>query len=171
MDDKDAELFSGVITGKLLQLDCVKNAASIMAYYSFMNEPNLMAFMHRCMDMGKRVALPYVAGKGEMIAVAYEYDSVMKSNVYGIPEPVLTNDTDIEQPDLVIVPGIAFDESLHRIGFGGGYYDRFLDGSAAKKIGVCFDYQVVKDIGPKGHDVPMDMIVTEKRVMGDTGCG
>lgn len=170
MDQNDLCALSALINEKLLSLESIKNAACIMAFYSYKNEPDLKEFMYACMDMGKIVALPYIAGKGEMIAVRYERDSVMKSNVYGIPEPVLMNESEDEEPDVVIVPGIAFDGEFHRIGFGEGYYDRYLASVNAYKIGVCFDYQVVDRIACAPHDVPMDMIVTEKRVIGGQGC-
>jgi 5-formyltetrahydrofolate cyclo-ligase len=170
MDLGDLKTFSGIISDKLLTLDRVKSASCIMAYYSYKNEPDLKEFMNACLDLGKLVALPYIAGKGEMIAVRYEYDGIMKSNIYGIPEPVLTSDSEEEQPDVVIVPGIAFDEKLCRVGFGGGYYDRFLKNAGAYKIGVCFDYQIVDCIDSCSHDVPMDIIVTEKRMLGGDGC-
>jgi 5-formyltetrahydrofolate cyclo-ligase len=118
MDPRDLKTYSALISNKLLSLDRVKDAECIMAYYSYKNEPDLKDFIQTCLDMGKRAALPYVAGEGEMIAVRFESDSVMKSNIYGIPEPVLTNDTEEEKPDVVIAPGIAFDRNMYRVGFG-----------------------------------------------------
>lgn len=166
IDIKDTERFSSIIKDKLLGLRYVQDAGCIMAYYSYKNEPNLLEFMHACLDRGKCVALPYVAGEDNLIPVNYNFGSVMKSNVYGIPEPVIMNDSEQEDPDVVLVPGIVFDESLNRIGFGGGYYDRFLQETAALKIGVCFDCQIVAHICPEPHDIPMDLIVTEKRIIG-----
>lgn len=172
MDDEEHKRLSVMITQRLLALDCVKNAACVMAYITYRNEPDLSAFMRRCLEAGKRVALPCIAGKGEMTAAGFRFDCVMKSNAYGIPEPVLTGGSDLEEPDVIIVPGVAFDERLNRVGFGAGYYDRFLKSTEAEKIGVCFDYQVVKSIGAAAdHDVCMDMIITEKRILGDSGCG
>ena len=68
---------------------------------------------------------------------------------------------------MVIVPGIVFDKNGHRIGYGYGYYDRFfhkLDANV-KKIGFAFDFQVVDKIPEEQHDVPMDVVITEKRVL------
>ncbi len=171
MNREEIVLSSAVITEKLLSLECVLRAKSVMAYYSHRNEPDLLEFMRRCIDMGKRVSLPCVSGKGEMAAAAYCSDTVMKNNVYGIPEPVITGETREEEPDIVIVPGVAFDERLYRIGFGKGYYDRFLVNTQAVKAGVCFDFQIVPDIGAQSHDVPMDIIITEKRILGGQRCG
>ncbi len=76
----------------------------------------------------------------------------------------------MDKIDLVIVPGVAFDEDLNRIGFGKGYYDRILYrlSSRAKKVAVAHDFQVLNSIPSEEHDVKMDIIVTEKRVIGAT---
>lgn len=166
IDTKDIEVFSGIINNRLLGLECVQKAQCIMAYYSYKNEPNLLEFIRVCLDMGKCVALPYIVGEGDMIAVDYHADSVIKSNIYGIPEPVMMNESEKVEPDVVIIPGIAFDKNRHRIGFGGGYYDRFLSEVKAVKIGVCFNRQIIDDVFPETHDVPMDIVVTEDRVIG-----
>lgn len=166
MDPWDVTAFSDNIKAKLLSLESVARAGCIMAFYSYRNEPQMLEFMRECIIRGKRIALPCVTGEGKMVAVGYNPDTEMRNNVYGIPEPIIDNKTKLEQPDIVIVPGIAFDVRLNRIGFGGGYYDRFLEGTDAYKIGACFDYQIIEDIDAENHDVPMDIIVTEKRIIG-----
>lgn len=167
MDHQQIIAFSEAIKTKLLSLESVRNADCIMAFYSHKNEPLMMEFIRECIDMGKSIALPCVTGEGEMIAAKYCRDSEMKNNVYGIPEPAFAGEISCERPDVIIVPGIAFDINLNRIGFGGGYYDRYLAATDAYKIGVCFDFQIVGKIDTDSHDVPMDIIVTEKRVIGE----
>ncbi len=166
IESRDAEVMSGQITHTLLELDCIKDAECVMAYYSHKNEPNLLAFMHALLDMGKKVALPYVAGNDNLIAVEYTFDSVMKSNIYGIAEPIIQNESEQAEPDVVLVPGIAFDTALNRIGYGVGYFDRFLKETRALKIGICYDMQIVPHIKAEPYDVAMDMLVTERRVIG-----
>ncbi len=166
IDSRDAQTMSAQITQTLLDLDCIKNAACVMAYYSHKNEPNLMALMHALLDMGKNVALPYVADNDNLIAVEYTLDSVMKSNIYGIAEPIIMNESEQAEPDIVLVPGIAYDTALNRIGYGVGYFDRFLKETTARKIGICYDMQIVPNIDAEPYDISMDMLVTEKRVIG-----
>ncbi len=166
IDSRDAETMSAQITQTLLDLDCINNAACVMAYYSHKNEPNLMALMHALLDMGKKVALPYVADNDNLIAVGYTFDSVMKSNIYGIAEPIIMNESEQAEPDIVLVPGIAYDMALNRIGYGVGYFDRFLKETTALKIGICYDMQIVVSIDAEPYDISMDMLVTEKRVIG-----
>ncbi len=165
MDKKQAEAFSEAINKKLLSLEKVMKADCIMAFYSYKNEPYMIGFMHECMGMGKQIALPRIIGEGKMAAAVYSRDSELKNNAYGIPEPYPGNI--ICKPDVVIVPGLAFDLNRNRIGFGKGYYDRFLKGSEAYKIGVCFDYQIVEKIDAGSHDVPVDIVVTEERIIGE----
>ena len=165
MEPRDVCAMSGLITHTLLDLDCIQNASCVMAYCSYKNEPDLMGFVHALLDMGKHVALPYVTGDDSLIAVDYNYESVMKSNIYGIPEPVIGNESENVEPDVVLVPGVAFGADLNRIGYGVGYFDRFLKESDALKVGICFDMQVVPSIKAEPHDVRMNIVVTEKRVI------
>jgi len=77
---------------------------------------------------------------------------------------------DIADIDLVIVPGVVFDKSGHRIGYGHGYYDRFLDNlekinKNAVKVGLAYDFQIADKVPIEKHDVPVDKIVTEKRII------
>ena len=67
--------------------------------------------------------------------------------------------------DLIIVPGIAFDERCNRCGFGKGYYDRLLSESKAVKIGLCYDFQVVDELECDEYDIAMDMVITERRII------
>lgn len=163
---EDAKAFSSLIADKLLSLNSVRNASCIMAYYPFKNEPDLLPFIQRICDSGKSVALPCVTGECEMRPVMFGNDTRLKTNRYGIPEPVISESCDIVNPDVIIVPGTAFDIRLNRIGFGGGYYDRYLQNTNAVKIGVCFDFQVVDNIDTDEHDIPMDIVITEKRIIG-----
>ena len=165
IEPRDVCEMSGLITRTLLDLDCIQNASCVMAYCSYKNEPELMGFVHALLDLGKNVALPYVTGDDNLIAVDYNYESVMKSNIFGIPEPVIRNESEKVEPDVVLVPGVAFDAALNRIGYGAGYFDRFLKESYALKVGICFDMQIVPCIIAQPYDVCMDIIVTEKRVI------
>ena len=165
IEPRDACEMSGLIVNSLLDLDCIRNAACVMAYCSYKNEPDLMSFVHALLDMGKHVSLPYVTGDDSLIAVDYNDESVMKSNIFGIPEPVIRNESEKVEPDVVLVPGVAFDEALNRIGYGVGYFDRFLKETDALKVGICFDMQIVPCITTQPHDVRMDIVVTEKRVI------
>jgi len=167
IDAAHAAAYSHTICDRLSSLSCIKGAACIMAYAAIAGEPDLSQFIKASSDAGKCVALPRVGGKGEMSAARYHIGADMICNRYGIEEP---HKGDNCTPDVVIVPGLVFDKTGHRIGFGGGYYDRFLAQTDAVKIGVCYDTQVIHHIKNDAHDVAMDIVMTEKRVYGDIKC-
>ena len=171
--DQSAEqiaVLSEQINLKLHKLPCVCNADCIMMYYPHHGEVDLRSSMSECMDRGKIVALPVIVHRGVMSAVQYTVDSKMHYNIHGIKEPKQRTEIDPDKIDIVIVPALALGEDLHRIGYGGGYYDRFLKKTHAKKIGVGFDFQIVPHLPKHAHDVPLDIVVSEKRVFGALPC-
>ena len=165
MSEQSVRRGGEAIIQHLLSLSCVQQAQSVMAYCAIKNEPDMWALIYALLDMGKHVALPCVAPEG-IIAADFGRDTKMQRGAYGIPQPVLTPNYSRIEPDVVIVPGVVYDMQLFRIGFGAGYYDRFLANSSAVKIGVCFESQLVDNIDAEPHDVHMDFVVTERRVLG-----
>jgi len=161
------EELSKIISQKLSSFNCIRDAKCIMAYFSFRGEVDLTYFFDYCRQHGKCICLPRVGGKGVMTAVEYTKECTLKPNRYGIPEPSGTRVIDKDIIDVKIVPSVAFDKHLHRLGYGGGYYDRFLEDSGAVKIGVCFDFQVTDKLPRQKHDKEMDIVVTEQRTFGE----
>ncbi|MCX7658787.1 MAG: 5-formyltetrahydrofolate cyclo-ligase, partial [Oscillospiraceae bacterium] len=123
---------------------------------------------------GKRIAVPLVesaAGYQKMISPCEikDVEAELAKGCYGILEPVkeLARRVPPENLDMVIVPGVAFDLKKNRIGYGGGYYDRFLKKMRFNclKVGIAFEFQIVPEIPASENDVPVDIIVTEKRII------
>jgi len=156
---------SDAIIQRLLSLPCIQDAQRIMTYCSVKNEPDLWSFTNALLDMGKQVALPCVTASG-LVAADYCRNTNLLKGPYGILEPELKTEDVPVQPDLVVVPGVVFDLQRYRIGFGAGYYDRFLQHSTAVKVGICYETQLVDNIEAEPHDVRMDFVVTERRVIG-----
>ena len=156
---------SEVISNKLTKLACVRDAKCIMAYLAFRNEVDLKPLFQFCKEKGIRAALPRTTGSGVMQAAEYTDSSILQKNKYGIYEPSDTCVIEKENIDVIIVPAVAFDEDRYRIGYGGGYYDRFLENTKAVKIGVCFNFQIVNTLPKEEHDIRMDMIISEKRTL------
>ena len=136
-----------------------------MAYSAVKNEPDMWEFIYAMLDAGKHIALPCVTSQG-IVANEFRRDVRMKPGAYGIMQPVAQRGCDSLESDVVIVPGVVFDLQLCRIGFGAGYYDRFLKDNRAVKIGICYENQLVDRIEADPHDVRMDFVVTERRVLG-----
>lgn len=106
-------------------------------------------------------ALPIVLNDTNMKFVYCNKDPVLKQGKYNILEPIEGSKISPDDIDVIIVPMVAFDENLNRLGHGKGYYDRYLKNTKALKIGVAFECQKVHDIETNVFDISMDMIVTE----------
>ena len=107
---------------------------------------------------GKRVLLP-VCDKQTHTMVARFYDSRLTKGAYGIDEP----DGEIGIPDLIICPMLAFNKDRYRIGYGAGYYDRYLEKSNAVFFGAAFSVQKA-DFSPEDHDIPLHRIYTQEEI-------
>lgn len=167
----DKELKSKEIINKIISLDKYKKAKIIALYNSHEDEVNTQDLIKYSLENNKIVALPRVINKTEMNFYKITSLDELERGTFGICEPIEKEDN-LVQPneiDLMIVPGICFDRNKNRIGFGGGYYDRYL--SKRKdifKIGVCFEKQLVSDneIEVRENDVKMNIVMTEKKVYG-----
>ncbi len=134
-------------------------AHTILLYHSLPDEVDTHAFIDRWSE-AKQVLLPVVQGDGLLLR-QYTGTNALATGRYGIGEPVGTDFTDYAAIDLVIVPGVAFDRQGNRLGRGKGYYDRLLPRlTQARKLGICFPYQLVNDIPTDAHDIRMDEIIT-----------
>ena len=141
----------------------LKDANSFLFYYPFKNEVSLLNLAEQFLQAGKTVAFPRTEGK-EIIPIAVNNLKELIPGKFSIPEPKFNPEKILEEIDIAFVPGIAFDLNCFRIGYGGGFYDRFLaKWKIGTKIGICFDFQVVEKIPADPFDVPMDAVITEKR--------
>lgn len=156
----------------LLQGAEVVNAArSILAYLPFHGEVDLTYLYDVWEKQGKRLAFPRVTDKAsgamEAVFVSVPWRLNVKPGAFGILEPTAASDpVSLESLDLVCVPGVAFDLSMYRLGFGGGFYDRFLPrlADSAKCIGIAYDFQIVEEVPTEIYDVPLDGLCTEQRL-------
>ena len=159
--DKNFVLTSSqIITEKVIDLIKNLNAKSFMVYNSFKNEVKTDKIIEFLKEQNKTVAYPITIGEN-MVAGVPTSQNFTKSSL-GVFEPSEYDAlTDI---DVVFVPLVACDENKNRIGLGKGYYDRFLKCKGSLKIGICYDFQVVKNISPTAWDIPLDIIVTETKI-------
>ena len=152
---------SKIITESLFDIKGFADFSTYFVYNSFRGEAPTNEIINRLKSMGKTVLYPLTVGD-TMFAVKPESENFIKDKfgVY-VPEKYSI----IDNVDVVIVPLVACDTNLNRIGFGKGYYDRFLRNRQCLKIGICHDFQVVDVLEPKELDVPLDIIITEKRII------
>lgn len=160
-----------LITERLLSIDCIKKADTIMLYLDFNNEVKTDKLVQNLISMGKRVVSP-ISVKETRELLPYEIkdlNSNIKISDYGIrePDPQTSQYIDPKEIDVVIVPAIAFDKNGFRLGYGAGFYDRFLITlrDDAITVGVAFELQVFDEIPIEDHDVKLDYIITENRTI------
>ena len=158
---------SNEIIKNLKELPEFKEAKNIACYISFNNEVYTHGLIKEYVDK-KKIFIPVVDRERKEILLSHLKNwQELSSGAYGILEPrrEYLRIGRYEDIELVIVPGIAFDEKGNRIGYGEGYFDRLLKRMDAKKIGIAYDFQILKEIPNEEHDVKMDVIVSEKRVL------
>lgn len=155
--------WSSAIEENILQLVSEKNFQVIFAYASFRNEPETFSLIGKLLKMGKTVALPKCEAKGQMTMYRVSDVSELRSGAYGILEPPEHTPIAPEQADLVLCPGCAFSVKMERMGYGGGYYDRYLPKcSKAFFAGVCYEFCVTDALPTEENDVKMDCLITEQ---------
>ena len=154
----------------LINLPAFINANSVFSYVSFGSEVDTLKIIEYSLAQGKKTAVPKITGKRQMEFFKITGLAELEPNKHGILEPIGSGVLNNPQPasqhgNIILIPGLAFSETMHRIGYGGGFYDVFLpQAPTAIKIGLCYDFQITQfDEDP--HDVPLDIIITDKRII------
>ena len=141
-----------------------KCSKTVMLYYSLPDEVYTHDFIEKWYKE-KTIILPIVEGKDIKLKVYSGKDS-MKKGAYNIYEPQGEEYTDFTSIDMIIVPGVSFDNNGNRLGRGKGYYDRFLKKmDYVFKVGICFNFQLVMNIPTNNLDIPMDEVWTESGLL------
>lgn len=155
------------IAEQMLHLPEVADATSVMLYGASPEEVDPGVLEAALRDLGKRIAYPRVAGGHELSIHWVDDPDVLVVGAFGLMQP---RDevplAPLEQIDVIVVPGVAFDEAGNRLGFGGGYYDTLLAGpDAPPTIGIAYDEQVVDHVPHEDRDRPVDVLVTPTRTL------
>lgn len=157
------------LTNHLLASDLYQAATTIFAYAALPSEISLAPFITTALADGKRVCIPTINWdtKAMQPAQIQNLDTDLESGRYGVRTPIarcpLVEPNDI---DLILIPGLAFDHDLNRLGRGAGFYDRMIDSMSPSStrpplVGVCFDCQIVERVPTEPHDHPMDRVITQ----------
>lgn len=147
----------------LLSLEEFYRAKAVMFYVDMRNEVETKAAIEKTLALGKRVVVPRVKKGYGLLAIEIKGLDELELGTFDVLEPIKNEEIPLEDIDLVVVPGVAFNTKGYRLGYGGGYYDNFLPKlrGDAKKVAVAFDLQLVETLPTEPHDVRMDMIITE----------
>ena len=141
------------------QSDAYKNAKTIYGYLPYNQEVRTVPMLEQALRDGKRVAVPKVYG--DEMKFLYLDDLTKVSTGYaGIPEPIADGPVADDETALVLMPGLAFDPQGHRIGYGGGFYDKFLAAEPNHPtLALCYEFQLLPELDPEEHDIPVDTVL------------
>ena len=120
----------------------------------------IMEIIRQAQALGKRVAVPKVFGETEMRFLWLDDPARIAPGAYGIPEPVDDGPEADDPAALVLMPGLAFDPQGHRLGYGGGFYDRFLAAEPHPTIALCYAFQLLPQLETEAHDIPVDAVLS-----------
>lgn len=156
--------FNSAIQQRFFELPIVKNSNRIMIYYSINHEVATVQIISKLLEIGKIVALPTcMAGKNIRAGIIHSLAELVPGK-FGLSEPAVSTlgigPTDL---DLIVVPGVAFDKRGFRLGYGAGYYDRFLVGTDAFKLGLAYDLQIVDHLIIEPHDIAVQALLTPSK--------
>ncbi|MDN4594520.1 5-formyltetrahydrofolate cyclo-ligase [Polycladomyces subterraneus] len=169
LDAEKARRWSRAITETLVDLESFRRASTVFFYLPFRKEVDTWDAIRVAWQAGKRVVVPKADTKAKTMELyAIQPDTPLIEGAYGILEPPAKPDSRVipAAVDLAVVPGVGFDEQGYRLGYGGGYYDRFFLGAGAGmiRIGVAYPFQMVETVFPEAHDQRMHVIITAERV-------
>lgn len=158
MNREDIDSRSRQLCSRVLKTQAYHDAKTVYGYLPFNQEVNLLPLLQQAVRDGKQVALPKCYGKDMRFILVSDFSRIQASSI-GAPEPVEDAPIAQDKTALVIVPGLVFDERGYRIGYGGGYYDRFLSREPHHPtIGLCFDFQLISRLEEEPHDLPVDTV-------------
>lgn len=162
LTDEDVKIQSRLIIDRLKKSDIYQNADNVFLYMSYNREVDTYMLLSRCFMDGKKVYAPKVLSKTDMEFYRIQDEHDLVSGYMGIMEPSDSCEKANTRDGLFIMPGLAFDYDFHRIGYGGGFYDRYLSiDNTFIKAALAFDFQLLESIPYEEHDLKPDYIVTQ----------
>lgn len=157
------------IAGKLMGLQCYKASKEILTYYPFRSEIDTTIIIRNALKQKKKVILPKVNGKKLDLYYIKDLENDLGPGSFDIMEPIPSKCTiaSYKNIDIALVPGVGFDRNFNRLGYGGGFYDKLLEGLPAEtpRIALAFNIQLIEKIPIMAHDLKVDIIITEKEIL------
>ena len=161
--DSQVEAWSRQIAQKVAELPEFQSAQKILAYADYNHEVMTGFIIEEAWKQGKEVAVPKVVGQ-DMVFYKLTDFSQLEKGYFGIPEPARGEIVQWEDA-MMVMPGVAFDPQNHRVGYGGGFYDRFLEKHLQiKRVAVAFDFQILPSVPAEPTDISPEIIVTENKI-------
>ena len=162
ISQEQKQFIDQALTEQLLQHPFYQEAKVIATYLSFPHEFQTQELIEQALKDGKKVLIPKTYPKGRMDFVVYNPQQLVKTS-FGLLEPQGDLEVvDASQIDLIHVPGLAFTTEGHRIGYGGGYYDRYLKHFSGNTLSTVYPCQI-RDFIPEDHDIPVQEVLVDER--------
>lgn len=159
MSEEEINCRSQKLMEKFCQTDAYQHARTIYGYLPYNQEVRTVPILERAICDGKRVAVPKVYGE-EMRFLYLDDLSAVALGYAGIPEPIADEPVADDANALVLMPGLVFDPLGHRIGYGGGFYDKFLSMEPNHPtVALCYDFQVLPHLETEEYDIPVDLVL------------
>ena len=139
--------------------EAYRQAKTIYGYLPYNQEVRTTAMLQKALDDGKRVAVPKCYGE-EMRFIYLDDLTKVEKGYCNIPEPIEDGPIADDPTALVLMPGLAFDPQGHRMGYGGGFYDKFLAAEPNHPtLALCYDFQMLEHLETEAHDIPVDYVI------------
>jgi 5-formyltetrahydrofolate cyclo-ligase len=162
LDEKEREKANALILESMRLL--AQDVSSIGIYLSFGSEIDTILPITSWFYENKKIYVPRVEGNDLVWILLNDFKSLRKSD-FGVMEPIDGTVVDIKEIELMFVPLLGYDDDLHRIGYGKGFYDRALNDYKGRKIGLAYEISHVETIFPTSSDIPLDVIVTPHEII------
>ena len=159
MTEDQIDQLSADLCQQFLNTDEYRKAKTVYGYLPYNQEVRTVPILERALQDGKKVAVPKVI-EDRMIFVLMDDLSQVDKGYAGIPEPIANGPEAKDPKALVLMPGLAFDPQGHRVGYGGGFYDRFLELEPEHPtVALCYAFQVFPELETQDHDIPVDLVL------------
>jgi 5-formyltetrahydrofolate cyclo-ligase len=159
------------IQKRFMRSDFFSNACCLALYSAIHNEVSTDEVATQALAQGKILVLPRVSGQCLEFVEVQNY-AELAPGAFGVKEPQGQNLVAIEKIDLIVVPGVVFDQRGHRLGYGRGFYDRTLAKcqNQCKKVGFAYDFQLVEELPATDYDETLYALITESRTLNFSAC-
>ena len=159
MTEEEIREKSRILTEKFLSTEAYRNARTVYGYLPYNQEVRTVPLLEQALRDGKQVAVPKVYGE-EMRFILMEDLSRVEKGYAGIPEPIADGPVAEDETALVLMPGLAFDPRGHRIGYGGGFYDKFLASEPGHPtVALCYGFQMFPHLETEEFDKSVDLVI------------
>lgn len=160
MTEEEILSYSEELCRRFCETEEYSRAKSIYAYLPYNQEVRTWEIIRRAWADGKRVAVPKVYGDTMKFLWLESFDEIAAGS-WNIPEPTFDEPEADDETALILMPGLAFDPMGHRVGYGGGFYDKYLElHKQHKLVALCYPFQLFDFLDVESHDVPVDLVIS-----------